>query len=307
MQTPTSWFTARLILLGVALVMAAPADPAQPQTVAADEVPEPGALQEAGAPTLEPPEAATEPSAADAPRAQNAASEWRSGDADTPVPPSEAEAVPAPVPVPAAPLVGDAAAGATKAAVCGGCHGPDGNAPNPQWPKLAGQRPAYIAKQLRDFKAGRRVDPMMGPMAIPLSEQDIVDIAAHFASLEIRIPAAVPARSEFAERLYLQGRPTERILACVACHGLDGEGFLSGAPGGFPAIRGQNAAYLSKQLQGFRSAARTNDWEGVMQLVSANLTDADIAALVAYLSSMPRPPAVPTRPLPSEAAAAGGG
>ena len=289
MQPPTPWLKPRLILLGTALVLAAPVRAAQAEAAGGEVVSEPEAFQEAGAPIPEEPAAAAE--------------DVEQPGATQPAPAPK----PAPKPAPAAPLVGDASAGAAKAAVCAGCHGPDGNAPNPIWPKLAGQRPGYIAKQLRDFKAGRRTDPMMSAMAIALSEQDMLDVAAHFASLEIRIPASAPASNELAERLYLMGRPTERILACVACHGLNGEGFFSGAGGGFPAIGGQNSAYVSKQLQGFRAGARTNDWEGVMRLVSENLTDADIAALAAYLSSMPRKPGAAPQLLPAEATSAGGG
>ena len=77
---------------------------------------------------------------------------------------------------------GDAAAGKAKSAVCGACHGPDGNSANPLWPKLAGQHAAYLAKQLKDFKSGARKDPVMAPMASPLSDQDMENLAAYFAS-----------------------------------------------------------------------------------------------------------------------------
>ena len=77
---------------------------------------------------------------------------------------------------------GDAAAGKTKAAVCAACHGPDGNSTNPLWPKLAGQHAPYLVKQLKDFKAGKRTDPIMAPMAAPLSDQDMDDLAAYYAS-----------------------------------------------------------------------------------------------------------------------------
>lgn len=77
---------------------------------------------------------------------------------------------------------GDAAAGQKKSANCAACHGPDGNSPNPIWPKLAGQHAPYMVKQLKDFKSGARKDPMMSPMAAPLSPQDIEDLAAYFSS-----------------------------------------------------------------------------------------------------------------------------
>lgn len=77
---------------------------------------------------------------------------------------------------------GDAAAGKSKAAVCSACHGADGNSTNPLWPKLAGQHADYLVKQLKAFKAGERNDPVMSPMATPLSDEDMQDVAAYFAA-----------------------------------------------------------------------------------------------------------------------------
>jgi cytochrome c553 len=81
-------------------------------------------------------------------------------------------------------VAGDAAAGKTKAAACAGCHGADGHSKNPLWPNLAGQKEAYIVKQLKAFKAGTRSDPMMSPMAKPLSDADIDNLAAYFSSVK---------------------------------------------------------------------------------------------------------------------------
>ncbi|HSS63935.1 MAG TPA: cytochrome c [Gammaproteobacteria bacterium] len=81
---------------------------------------------------------------------------------------------------------GDAAAGKSKAASCGACHGPDGNSANPMWPKLAGQHAAYLVKQLKAFKSGERKDPLMSPMAAGLSENDMEDLAAFYASRKPR-------------------------------------------------------------------------------------------------------------------------
>ena len=76
---------------------------------------------------------------------------------------------------------GDAAAGEGKAAVCGACHGPDGNSTNPEWPKLAGQHAVYLVNQLKAFKSGERNNPLMSPMALGLSDQDMADLAAYYA------------------------------------------------------------------------------------------------------------------------------
>ena len=77
---------------------------------------------------------------------------------------------------------GDANAGADKAKTCAACHGADGNSVNPMWPKLAGQHAAYLVKQLKDFKSGARKDPVMSPMAMPLGDQDMQDVAAFYAA-----------------------------------------------------------------------------------------------------------------------------
>ena len=84
----------------------------------------------------------------------------------------------------AAGAAGDAAAGKSKSVVCAACHGADGNSSNPMWPSLAGQHAPYMVKQLKDFKSGARKDPVMAPMAKPLSDQDMENLAAYFASLK---------------------------------------------------------------------------------------------------------------------------
>lgn len=79
---------------------------------------------------------------------------------------------------------GDAAAGKAKSAVCAGCHGANGISANPLWPNLAGQKDAYLVKQIKAFRDGTRSDPMMSPMAKPLSDADIDNLAAYFSSLK---------------------------------------------------------------------------------------------------------------------------
>ncbi len=79
---------------------------------------------------------------------------------------------------------GDAAAGKTKARICAGCHGIDGNSTNPQWPKLAGQHETYLVIATKAYQSGARNNPMMQPMVAGLSDQDVKDLAAYFASQE---------------------------------------------------------------------------------------------------------------------------
>ena len=80
-------------------------------------------------------------------------------------------------------IAGDAAAGKSKSATCVGCHGPAGVSNNPLWPNLAGQKDAYMVKQMKAFRDGTRQDPMMSPMAKPLSDADIENLAAYYSSL----------------------------------------------------------------------------------------------------------------------------
>lgn len=80
-------------------------------------------------------------------------------------------------------FAGDAAAGKSKSATCAACHGPNGISPNDMWPNLAGQKAGYLAAQMKAFRDGKRTDPMMAPMAAPLSDDDIANLAAYYSSL----------------------------------------------------------------------------------------------------------------------------
>jgi cytochrome c553 len=183
---------------------------------------------------------------------------------------------------------GDAEAGKSKTAMCAACHGIDGNSLVPIYPKLAGQSANYLVKQLAEFKLGMtsggasgRVDPVMGGMAMTLSEQDMADVAAFYASQTAT--AGNGSDNAHGKKLYLGGNAEMEVTACVACHGINGKGMPSA---GFPALASQNADYLKSQLEKFRNGSRNNDANGMMQGVAANLTDAEITALSQYMSSL---------------------
>jgi len=183
---------------------------------------------------------------------------------------------------------GDAEAGKGKSAMCAACHGADGNSLVPMYPKLAGQSAGYLVKQLTEFKLGMtsggksgRVDPVMGGMAMTLSEQDMADVAAFYASQQVT--AGNGSADAAGKKLYLGGNAEMEVTACVACHGINGKGMPSA---GFPALANQNAEYLKIQLEKFRNGSRNNDLNGMMQGVAANLTDEEIAALSQYMSSL---------------------
>jgi cytochrome c553 len=181
---------------------------------------------------------------------------------------------------------GNAEQGKTKSAVRAGCHGADGNSGiNPLWPKLAGQHPQYIEKQLKDLKAGTRTDPLMSPMAKPLSDQDMADLAAYFSSQSKKIGTADPKLVKKGEQIYRAGNANTGVAACMACHGPTGAGNPLAV---FPALNGQNAAYVEKALKDFRAGNRTNDNAGMMQGVVARMTDKEIAAVAQYIQGLHR-------------------
>lgn len=148
---------------------------------------------------------------------------------------------------------GKSADGATKAAVCSSCHGPNGNSVNPDWPRLAGQSAIYIAQQLRLFRSGVRANPVMMPMASALSDQDIADIAVYYEAQTPLGLEADPSYWQAGEALYLRGDRAHDVPGCVACHGPVGRGNLAA---GYPALRAQQSAYVLKQLNDYASGAR---------------------------------------------------
>ena len=140
--------------------------------------------------------------------------------------------------------VGDAEAGKVKAAACGACHGADGNSAAPNFPKLAGQNARYLSKQINDIKSGARPVPMMGALVANLSEQDIADISAYYASQSMSIGKAKDDAEMLAlgARVYRGGNETTGTAACAACHSPTGAG---NAAAGFPSLGGQHAARIA--------------------------------------------------------------
>jgi len=180
---------------------------------------------------------------------------------------------------------GDAAAGQAKAAVCGACHGMDGNSADAQYPKLAGQSEQYIVRQLTDFKSGQRQNPIMLGMATPLSVQDMHDLGAYFASQSSRPGVADQALVEQGETLFRQGDSTRGIPACMACHSIDGRG----NPGAmYPQLAGQHAQYVEATLKAWHDGASwgTDTRSQIMPTIAAKLDARDIAALASYIEGL---------------------
>ncbi|KJY66995.1 cytochrome C [Vibrio coralliilyticus] len=185
---------------------------------------------------------------------------------------------------------GSIEAGKAKSQTCVACHGADGNSQLAMYPKLAGQHAKYIEKQLKDLKLGMtsggkqgRVDPVMGGMAMPLSEQDMKDLASYYASLPISHNTTPENVVEQGKTLYTAGDASRGLTACIACHGPRGNGTeLSG----FPKISGQHADYIKAQLVKFRDGSRANDMNGMMQDIAKKLTDEDIDTLSKYVGGL---------------------
>jgi cytochrome c553 len=198
---------------------------------------------------------------------------------------------------------GNPEAGKQAAAACMACHGADGNSmalppPTEQWPKLAGQVPEYIIKQIRDFKAGRRANAQMTPMAQNLAEADIANVAAYFAAQQVTAND-VTDKTQFAlgEKIFNKGKGarSEFVAACAGCHGPKGAGLKDWAKTYAtppvvlaPAIGGQHASYLVKQLKSFKDGSRGNDASNTMRDIARRLSDTEITALATYVASIAR-------------------
>jgi cytochrome c553 len=180
---------------------------------------------------------------------------------------------------------GDATAGQAKAAVCGACHGLDGNSSDPQYPKLAGQSEQYIVHQLTSFKAGTRQNPIMLGMATPLSEQDMHDIGAYFSSKTPLPGVADQALVAHGEELFRQGDPKRDIPACMACHSIDGRG----NPGAmYPELTSQHAQYIQATLKAWHDGATwgKDAHSQIMPSIAQKLNTDDIAALASYVEGL---------------------
>jgi cytochrome c553 len=173
----------------------------------------------------------------------------------------------------------------TKAAVCGACHGPDGNSVNPEWPNLAGQHPGYIVAQLKAFKSGVRKNANMNAMAAPLSDQDMQDLAGYFAGQTLKVPSVTAEAGAEGAKLYRGGNAQTGVPACMACHGPGG----AGNPGAnFPALRGQHAKYTVLQLNAYKSGERVTD-EGqkqIMRGIAARMSAQEIEAVANYIQGL---------------------
>lgn len=190
---------------------------------------------------------------------------------------------------------GNADAGQGKTTLCAACHGPTGNAISPLFANLAGQGQKYLLKQLQDIQAGDRTVVEMTGMLAAFNDQDLADIAAYYASQDVKIAGSAEITSdaydldatamlELGESIYRNGNLEKGVPACSGCHSPTGSG---NAPAGYPRLGGQNRDYLVKQLQNFRGNLRTNDGDTrIMRGVAENLSDLEIEAVTNYIAGL---------------------
>lgn len=172
--------------------------------------------------------------------------------------------------------------------ICAGCHAADGNSQLPANPKLAGQIPEYLYKQLREFKGEEgappvRVNAVMNGMVMALSDEDMKGLAHYFADQKLDPSAAKNAESvEWGQKLWRAGDASKGLPACAACHGPAG----SGLPSQFPRLSGQFAEYTAAQLKAFRSGERANDPAKMMRMIALKMTDQEIAAVSDFIAGL---------------------
>lgn len=180
-----------------------------------------------------------------------------------------------------APAKPDLAKGQATAATCMACHMADGSRGAPANPILQGQHPEYLAKQLHEFKSGKRKNAIMQGMAAALSDDDIRNVAAFYAGKEAKPGAAKNKATVLAgEKIWRGGIADRKIPACAGCHGPTG----TGIPAQYPKLSGQHADYTEAQLLAFRAGARANNVQ--MTGVAAKMNDAEIKAVADYVAGL---------------------
>ena len=176
----------------------------------------------------------------------------------------------------------DLAKGQTTATnVCAACHTSDGSRGSPANPIIQGQHPEYLAKQLTEFKSGKRANPIMQGMAAPLSEADMKNVAAFYAGKQPK-PGFAKNKDlvSIGEKIYRGGIADRMVPACAGCHGPSG----AGIPAQYPRLSGQHADYTAAQLNAFRSGARANSPQ--MVGVAAKMNDKEIKAVSDYIAGL---------------------
>lgn len=181
----------------------------------------------------------------------------------------------------ASPAVWAQGAASVTVTACLPCHS-EGAAGAPTFPKLDGQHAAYLDKQLREYKTGKRKSAIMAPVFGALKKQQIPVMAAHFASqTPARGAVENPQLAALGKVLYEEGNRATGVPGCVGCHLPNGVGYQR-----YPRLAGQRQAYIVQQLVDFKSGARSNDRARVMRAVAGRLTDEEIRAVAEYVAGL---------------------
>lgn len=170
---------------------------------------------------------------------------------------------------------------AISTAVCAACHTADGSRGSPANPILAGQHPEYLAKQLAEFKSGKRNNAIMKGFASTLSEDDMRNVAAFYASKQTK-PGFAKSKDTvtLGQQIYRGGIADKQVPACAGCHSPTG----AGIPAQYPRVGGQHADYTEAQLVAFRGGARNNNAQ--MSVIAAKLSDKELKAVADYIAGL---------------------
>ena len=180
----------------------------------------------------------------------------------------------------------DIAKGKELSVSCAACHGDNGISLNPVWPKLAGQNPKYLASQLYEFRKGaegNRNNEVMYGIAMTLSDIDIEDLSAYYASLESKVGLTQDKYLELGRNIYRGGNMEIKIQACISCHGPNGQGNYAAA---IPMLSGQHSQYTYQQLKNFQASVRSNDYNKMMRNIVHRMTDEEMKAVASYIEGL---------------------
>jgi cbb3-type cytochrome c oxidase subunit III len=171
--------------------------------------------------------------------------------------------------------------------VCASCHGADGNASAAIYPKLAGQHPEYLSKQLHNFKVkagatkAERENAVMAGFAATLSEEDIRNVSGYLASQKQTLSAAKSKElSDLGRKIYTGGIAKKEVPACAGCHSPNG----AGMPAQYPRLAGQHATYIESQLNSFRKGERRNNT--AMMSIASRMNETEIQAVSDYIAGL---------------------
>jgi cytochrome c553 len=161
------------------------------------------------------------------------------------------------------------------------CHGVAGESSSPVFPRLAGQNASYLARQLADYKSGRRKSTTMQPMVEDLGPDDFKALGAYFSSRPTLVHGVDDGElAQVGKFVFHRGNPYNGVAACATCHGFNGHGTEA-----LPRLAGQHAQYVENQLKQFGKRERTND-NAVMHGIASRLSELEMKAVAAYLSGL---------------------